>query len=502
MGIKYIIGIDCGTQSTRCMVFDQSGNIITSSKRKTTVETNKEGFAEQEVISWWDTTCETLREVTAQIDPRSICGLSISYMRESIALIDEKGKGLCPAIIWYDQRGDREIEDLKKTVGGARFLQLTGKIPNKLPPVIKLAWMKNNRKEILEKAWKVVDVISYLHWHLTGNLTGVVAGADTTGMLNVSKRTWDEELVQFAGVRMDQLAELAESGTVIGHVTQEASAETGLPEGCPVIAGGGDGQVFAIGAGAALKDRFVLNLGTAITGGVQSEKFVTDRHFRTNISCIKGHYMYEYLILSGCKLVTWFVENFAKEELCLVGKSGKSVETMLEEQIVDIPCGSEGLMTIPYWDGCIMPYNDNDARGITVGWSAEHTKAHFYRSILEGFAYQLKDFTEALVQNVGNIPDIINIGGGGGNSMEWCRIISAATHMAIQTSKSVESSMMGCFIIAATSLGWFSDMESASKAVLSVDRIIKPAEEDMEVYDALYNDKYKKLYLIFRNVLL
>lgn len=495
---KYILGIDIGTQSTRCMAFDQDGNIVTVAKSTNPVHENKLGHAEQEVTLWWETTRDVIREVTQQIEPEKIAGLSIAYMRESVAFIDQTGKGLCPAILWYDDRGNDELDELKATIGAERFHEITGKAANKLPVIIKLAWIKNNRPEILKDAWKITDVISYLHWNLTGNLTSVVSGADTTGLLDVSKRAWSKELVEFAGVRMDQLPGLAESGEVVGHVTEGAAESTGLPVGLPIIAGGGDGQVFAVGAGAALGNRFVLNLGTAITGGIQSDKLATSRHFRTDISCLPGKYMYEYYIISGCKLITWYVENFAKEEQELAKTAGKSAETLLEEQIKDIPCGCDGLMTIPYWDGCAIPYNDSRARGLTVGWALHHTKAHFYRSIMEGFAFQLKDFVKALGESIGNLPEVINTGGGGANSSEWCNIISAATNMSIHISESVEGTLQGCFIIAAASLGLYPDMEAASKAVLSLDKVIEPVEENVKRYDEIYENKYKKVYPIFK----
>lgn len=482
MSQSLVLVIDCGTQSTRCFAFNRAGGIVAKAIRERIVYTPAIGVAEQDVGTWWSTACEVIKEVTSSIETAQIAAVTIAYMRESIAVIDKDGNGVHPAIIWYDERGQEAVDLLENSIGGDSFLEITGKMPNYLSPIFKLAWLSMYESETIKKTWKVVDAASYLHWKLTEKLISVISGADTTGILNVFKRDWDNRLIAFAGLKREQLPELVETGTVIGQITREASEKTGIPTGVSVVAGAGDGQAFSVGT--AHGNCLVLNMGTAITGGVNISRFVTNKAFRTNISCVRGKYTAEFLILSGCLVITWFVNQMGPEEKENAEKRGISPEDLLERKIRIIPPGSEGLVTVPYLSGNYVPLNNLRLRGATLGWGLHHTRAHMYRSILEGFAYEIRNYTEALEQINGPLPEQIYVGGGGAKCREWMGIIANVLHKEVHVSHNVENTALGCFRIVAKTLEWGNAYEDI--AADGDTFVIFPEEDIMKAYDILY----------------
>ena len=233
---------------------------------------------------------------------------------------------------------------------------------------------------------------AFLVHRMTGRWRTSWASADPLALVDMTDFDYSDELLGMVGLGREQMPELHAPGDVIGELKEDVAREVGLPAGLPVVSGVGDGQAAGLGANITEPGRAYLNLGTGIVSGTYSERYFLrqrvpgalgpdpeDLHARDPAQ--RGH-------LHG----GWFVRRFAGLEAEKLGLD-LSTEQILETAAARLVPGSGGLFAVPYWNNALMPYWDFDARGIMVGWTGDHGKAHAYRAILEGIAYEQRLMT-------------------------------------------------------------------------------------------------------------
>lgn len=273
------------------------------------------------------------------------------------------------------------------------------------------------------------------------------------------------------------------AGALLGGLAPDVAAEVGLPAGLPVVAAGGDGQVFAVGVGACDATVLSLTVGTSLVLGVHWPEYRVGPAFRTMAGCFPGTFLLEAVLRAGADVVRWFVRDFAP---------GQSEEAM-EQEIRRVPPGSLGLLTVPYWKGRMVPTNEPMARGVTVGWSNYHTLAHLYRSILEGMAYEVRLLVDALRKDLCIDPREIHLGGGGALSAEWRQMMADITGLEVVLS-ATESTALGAAMMAAVFVGAYPTLAAASEAMYRPAERIRPRADAGLVYAELYEEYYSRLY--------
>jgi xylulokinase len=279
---------------------------------------------------------------------------------------------------------------------------------------------------------------------------------------------------------------------VIGKITAQSAAATGLPGGLPVIAGAGDGQCAGLGANALGEGRAYLNLGTGVASGVMSETYQADRAFRTLYAPVAGAFFLEHILRGGVFTVGWFVEKFAGD---LRGaSSSRSPEDLLEAAATQVPPGSQGLMLVPYWNNVMNPYWDPSASGVTVGWTGEHGREHFYRAILEGVAYEQRLVGDAMMKANGkHFREYVTMGGGSRSDL-WCQIVADVTGVPVVRSTTAEATCLGAAILAAAAAGWYRDVRTAAREMTGTGDRFEPVAESQALYDRLYRQVYQPLF--------
>jgi len=498
MNEKYILGIDCGTQSTKVVVFDFEGKVITSAKENIPIKRMRSDWAEQNAEDWWNSLCSALRLVTNDIDRKKIVGLALAYQRETFVPVDLKFNPLRPAFLWMDQRATKEALEVRKVMSDSQFSSITGKFLNPTPSIMKIKWIKNNEPHIWEKIYKILTVGAYINYKLTDKLIDSAAGTDTTGLFNIRTGKWSDELLSISGLNSSQLFDVRPSGFKVGHVTKTASQSTGLYEGTPVFLAGGDGQVFAVGVGAIKESVMAVSIGTSGTCDIHGTKIDLKSGSRALVSCIEGLYIHESVLMSAANTVSWFVRNFESIEQ---EKQNESAEKKLDQEISTIPPCSDGLITIPYLRGCMMPYNDPNTRGATLGWSDIHTKLHFYKSILEGIAFEIRLIIDNYEKNSGVKISSIKIGGGGAASSTWSQIIADIVGMKIQISDTTENTALGAAIMAAYGLNIYANIDSAISNMCRTKNSFVPNDIRSSLYNKFFHEIYKEVYPAIRKFL-
>ena len=484
-----VIGLDCSTTATKAIAFDSRGHIAAHAHEPIPLLSPQPHYFEQNPEDWWISAQRALRQITRQVRPERISALAVSNQRETFVPLDKNGHCLRPAIIWLDERCKDEVEPFAQAVGKKRIHQITGKPADYAPVVYRLAWMKKHEPQLFRKIGMICDVQTYIVWKLTNAFRTSWASADPLGLFDLKNKRWSKPIMKELDLREDQLPSAFCPGTMLGTVSSEATVLTGLSRGTFIVAGGGDGQAAGLGGNALTPERAYLNLGTAVVAGVYGERYRTGRAFRTMSSCSERGYYYECSLRAGTFAIDWFIRSLLKVDAARQPEIHKQLE--LEAKMV--PAGSDGLLHLPYLCGVMNPYWDMDARGAFVGLSSIHTRGHFYRSILEGIAFEQLFAINAVERTIGEkVKELVAIGGGATNEL-WCQILADVTGRDICIPETTEASGLGAAIAAAVGAGWYRACTGAAAAMTRMTRTIKPGKESHKAYLRLFAS-YKRLY--------
>ena len=488
---RLVIGIDSSTTACKAIAWDREGRAAAEGRATYPLLQPRPNWYEQDAEAWWDGLCAALRALLAQIDAAQVDALCITHQRESFVPVDGQGRPLRKGILWLDERSREQVALLEKQVGRAPFHQVTGKPLTTNPSVTKIAWLMQHEPELVAGTFKFLDAHAFLVHRLTGAFLTSIASADPMGLVDMASGRWAADMMKELGLRPDQFPELAQPGEAIGRVSDEASAATGLPAGLPVIAGAGDGQCAGLGANATGGGRASLNLGTAVVSGVVSAGYVADAAFRTLYAPVAGRYFFETVIQGGAFTVSWFVETFGGD----LSDSGLyAPEDLLEAAAADVPPGSLGLVVVPYWNHAMTPYWDPAASGITIGWTGAHERAHFYRAILEGIAFEQRLLGEGLATATGQAIDEYVALGGGSRSDLWCQIVADVTGVPVVRAATAEATCLGAGVLAAVAARWYPDATTAAGAMTHTAERFAPAPETRAIYARIYGEVYRPLF--------
>ncbi len=469
MSEKYLIGIDSGSQSTKVYIFNKKGHVICSeSEPIQPMMTRKPGYVEHPDDDLWNCLKIVLKRLMANFtgNVSDIMGLGLCSIRCCRVFMQDDGTLAAPIMSWMDVRAYETYED-------------SDEISYTCP------------------------TSGYLTHRLTGEFKDTAANA-YQGQFPVDMDTWDwsEDPKHFEGFKIprQKLVDLQMPGTVLGHITEWASQETGLPVGMPVVATANDKAVEALGAGLIEPNVGLVSLGTYITSMVFGSKNVTDSvNFFTNLSCIPHQYLYESGgIRRGMWLISWYKHIIGEEYACKAKTMGLSVEDCLAIEATEIPAGSDGLLTIPDW---LAPATQLFRKGVILGFDERHTRGHIYKSLLEGIALTLKNSYDAMNTELGAKPEYIIVSGGGSNSDLYMQIYADMYGVKTVRNKMNGAAALGSAICAAVATGLYENFESAVEAMVEIKDEFAPNLENHMIYNKINDGAYKLIPSMIENTL-
>lgn len=479
-----LLGMDSGTQSSTACAWSLSGRLVARASAPQAVRTPRRGWAEQDPRAWWRTARRALRSLARRIAPSRIAALGIAFQRETFTLADRHGRFLRPGILWLDVRAADEARSLARSLGARRFHRRTGKPLDVTCALPRLRWLRRHEPRVLRSAARWVDVGAALARALTGRYATCVSGADTCGLVDLRRRDWIDDYIRAAGMKREQFPDLVEPGARIGALTPEAARETGLPSGLPVVAAGGDGQVFSLGMGAVAAGALSLTLGTSVILGMVSARPAVSPVYRT-LLLQPGRYLLECVLQSGTYLLKWFLRAM---------DGGEHDEDYWDRRAAAVPAGSEGLITLPHWWGVRFPESLPHARGLSAGWGNHHTRDHFYRSLLEGSAFELKRALDEYARSFpGQVGDAVHAGGGGMRSPVWSRILADTLGRPLRPAAQPGAVTLGAAILAGTGVGIFPSPAAACRRMCRSARPVTPDARRVLLYDRLFRNAYLPL---------
>jgi xylulokinase len=461
-----VVGVDASTQSVKAVAWSREGRALAEGRSPFTLLQPEPDHAEQNPEDWWSAAVTALRELSTHVNPQRIAGLAIANQRETVAFLDAELRPVRSAIVWLDGRAKDEVGRLSQMLGAERLHSITGKPVDITPVIYRLAWMRRHQPEILERTALILDVHGYLTGRLTGQAVASWTSADPFGIFDIGRMDWSGPLLAAIGVRREQFPPVVRPGAAVGRLTRAAAEATGLAEGTPVFAGGGDGQCAGLGVNGCRPGQIYLNLGTAIITGAWSQVPRISLNWRTMTSPTGEGYFLEGCQRAGTFLVDWILDTFG---------GGRSPETFarLEREVATLPIGSQGLTVCPYLSGVMDPHWDPAARAAIEGLAPYHTFVHLYRAVLEALVLESSRTVEAM-RREGLAPERIVAVGGGARSVPWTQMFADATGLPLVQSESVEASALGAGMIAATGAGWFDSAVAAAAAMSRTGRVAIP----------------------------
>lgn len=499
METKYILACDIGTQSLRVAIIDSTGKteVVKQEKYAQPYFSVKNGYCEQNPDFYYEIMCKLMKDISKNNQELlSKClSLSLTMFRDSAALLDENYNIVRPTILWLDQRNAKLTENLPwyntllfKLIG----MNNTVIYNRKRTPAW---WLRENEQDNWNKIKYYVPLTAYLTYRLTGKL--VDSSANCTGHYPINFKkgewlpTWHPKFSVF-GVPKEKLCQLVKPGEIIGSITEASSKETGLPVGMKIYACGTDKSCETFGNGCVNESQITISYGTACTVDVPTVKYGEPERFLPGYcGCYPGIYNREVQIYRGYWMLTWFIQNFATDEIIEAKKQGVVIEEIFDNKIADIEPGSNGLILQPYWGpGLKRPL----ARGAVIGFSDTHTKYHLYRAMIEGICYALKEGLLSIRKKQKNKIQYLVVSGGGSRNDIICQITADIFNFPVRRTKCNESALQGAAMAGFLFNGVFQTPEQAKNSMVVYEKEFLPNKENAKKYQYLYNKVYKKVY--------
>lgn len=504
--MEYFLGIDVGTTGCKALLIDEKGQLVAQASAEYPLFTPRPNWAEQNPEDWWQGTLQAWRKVfsASGIDPKSLAGVGLTGQMHGSVFLDERGEVLRPAILWCDQRTDRECAEITQRVGREKLMEINCNpvLPGFTAP--KIIWVKNNQPEVYQKINRVLLPKDYIRFRLTGEFATDVSDASGTSLFDVPRRTWSQEIIELLELNPDWFPPCFESPEVTGFVRQEIREMFGLREKVAVVAGGGDNAAGAVGTGIVRPGLVSASLGTSGVVFAFSDQVKVDQEGRVHTFChaVPGKWHVMGVMLAAGGSLRWFRDVLGKEEQAVSSFLEKDVYQVLTEGAALAETGAEGLIFLPYLTGERTPHADPYARGVFFGLTLKHRKNEMVRSVLEGVTFGMRDSFE-IIKEMGIPIEEVRAIGGGARSPLWRKIQASIYQVPLSRVRVDEGPAFGAALLAAVGQGGFSSVEEACEKTVSVIDREQPDPKMMTDYQelyAIYRDLYPALRDFYRRI--
>ncbi len=493
-----LLAIDIGTSSCKVAVFDRRGRVIASATAAYGVAYPHPGWAQQDPDDWWAGVCRALQVLWERVSPCDIAAVGVDGQSWSAIALDAAGQVLCPTPIWMDTRAEAECERACREVGAARLFAVSG---NALSPTYttgKVLWMAAHRPQMLEQTAHILQSNGYTVYRLTGAITQDISQGYGWACFDMKKRTWDYDLACALGIPTRLLPPIVRPDEVVGRVTAEAAALTGLVAGTPVVAGGLDAACATLGAGVIHPGQTQEQGGQAGGMSICLDAVRADPRLILSPHVVPGRWLLQGGTTGGGGVMRWLERELGAYERQCAAALGRSSMDQLCDLAAALPAGSEGLLFLPYMAGERTPLWDPDAKGVFYGLDFSKTRGHMIRAALEGVAYSLRHNLEVAREAGVTVGELWATGGAAGSPL-WTQIKADVTGCPIVVPTAEQATAWGAAILAGVGVGLFSSYEEAVAGSVATLRRHEPNAEHAAVYEKGY-EIYKKLYPALRKI--
>ncbi len=466
MALRYLIGVDLGTSSTKAALYGVDGALVAEAAADVPLLYPTPGVVEQETDDFYRTAADTVGRCLREsgVDPRQVAAIAFSSQMAGVGFIGEDYRPATRFDSWLDMRCEPYIAQLNAHHADL-ITGLTGCAPT-CDHGPKILWLMHERPEEFRRVAKFVMPSAYV----AGRMAGLPADRafidytfiHFTGLADNRAGQWSEALIDALGVPSEVLPEIVEPWRVIGEVTEAAARDFGLAPGTPIAAGCGDTAANALGAGITRPGQLFDVAGTASVLAGCTDQFVADTTHRallTMRSVLPGLWNPLAYIAGGGQALRWFRDQFLSHSSLVT----RDYEEMIAAAAA-IPPGSDGLFFSPHLGGRICPATP-EMRGAWLGFSWGHTRAHFSRAILESIAYEYAWYLRVLREYIParELTEARAVGGGA-RSDTWNQMKADVLGVPYQRLARSEFGAWGAAMIAGKAAGIYDDLAATAAA--------------------------------------
>ncbi|MDQ1529925.1 MAG: xylulokinase [Microbacteriaceae bacterium] len=454
-----ILSHDLGTTGDKATLVDAAGAVVAAVSVPYDTDFGPRGKAEQDPEAWWVAVCSaTAALLAARPDAATaIEGVSFSGQMMGAVLLDSHGVPVRPAIIWADTRSVVQAQRLVDRFGMREAYGVTGHRFNATYSLSKLMWVRDTEPEAFGRTRRMVLAKDYVVYRLTGVLATDPSDASSTNAFDQARGDWSDEILAAAEVPRGLLPDIVPSASVVGPVTPEAAAACGLRAGTPVVMGGGDGPMAALGSGIvdAASGAYAY-LGSSSWVSLAAPQPLHDEQMRTMTfnHVVPGMFVPTATMQAGGASLQWVVE--------VLEPSGADRYEALLDAAADAEASRDGLYFLPHLLGERSPYWNPRARAVFAGLARHHGREHLVRAVLEGVAFNLATGLIAFAEN-GAAAERIDAIGGAARSPLLMRLFADVWGIPVRRRDLVdEATALGAAIVGGVAVGMFPDYSVGS----------------------------------------
>ncbi len=484
MGKEYIMAIDAGTTSSRTIIFDLKGNIISSSQEEFRQIYPEKGWVEHDPEEIAHTQLRTIKRAVekANIDPTSIIAIGITNQRETVVAWDKfTGKPLYNAIVWQCRRTTQICENMKNEGMEEIIRQKAGLVIDPYFTATKMKWLLENVPEIKKAnnenrlAFGTID--SWLLAVLTGWKSHKTdpSNASRTMIYNINQLDWDEELLKYFGIKRESLPTVCDSNSIFGYLDKII-----LGVEIPITGILGDQQAALFGQNCFEfgEGKITYGTGSFILVNIGEKPVISKHNLLTTIAWVidgKPHYAIEGSVFIAGAAIQWLRDNL------------KIVENAAETEVLALESGpTKGLVFVPAFTGLGAPYWKPDAKGLIYGITRDTERKHIVRACLEGIAFSIRDVLDGITSDCKRPLHIVRVDGGASANNFLIQFQSDLLGIPIVRPKVIETTAMGAALMAGFKRGGFNNFSDMEKFYQEDKRFIP--SKDKEIADSGYEN--------------
>lgn len=420
------LGLDLGTSGVRVVAVAADGDVIAEATAGYPMLTPQPGWTEERPADWEQATRQALAEIAEALGDRRPAALGLSGQMHGMTPLASDGTAVRPAILWNDQRTGAAVEAIHRAVPAETLIERCGNPAITGFQLPKIQWLRDNEPEAFARTAKVLLPKDYIGYRLTGQMVTEPADGSGVGAMNIARRTWDDTVLAGLDLPSALFPQIVGSRDIAGYLTAEMAQATGLPEGLPVIAGGGDNACAGIGLGITSDAgaRGSVSLGTSGVIFLPLPDANPDPNGRIHLFChADGGYHLLGVVMAAAGSLQWVRDTLWPEV---------SFDELMR-WAAEAPPGCNGTLFLPHLAGeRVTPDMDPDLKGSWLGLSLATSRADMVRAVLEGVAYALGD-TFTKMRDLAPAPPVLLGTGGGTQSSLWRQIVAdvLATPLAL-----------------------------------------------------------------------
>ncbi len=485
-----VLVVDCGSTNLKVVVVDELGRFVAESSRANSAL--KPATGEPDWLVWdyealWEDIRRTIRETMQVVDARAIRAVMVTTWGADGAPVRRDGSPTYLPIAWHCPRTKSVVEQIAQQMAPWDMYRVTGYQMISFNTLFKLAWLRRYEPKALDDAFTWLMMPGLVAHSLTGEFSIEPTSASTMMAMDLARRDWSPELLRLVGLDPSFFPAWSEPPDIVGQVTKEAAAATGLAPGTPVLAGGHDTQFAAIGSGA-LGDEAVLSSGTWEILEVRVDRFRPTRQgFRGGVlveaDVLPGLWDAQ-LLMVGSALLEW-VRRLLFPEIV-----NRGYEALIREAQA-APPGASGVTLLAAFVSDSGPTRLYGTKGTVLGLSLATTRGHLYRAALEGLSYQLRHALEVLEASTRFEARGIRAVGGGSRNPLWNQIRSDVTVLPISSPSLREATVIGAALTAFVGIGTYQSIHEAQRSIDLKTEVFQPSADSL-TYQPLYR-RYRKL---------